>query len=145
MLVAALWMFHTGFAIDAQPDRESLIAAIWQHIGVSMILLPVCMILGVLRLISLSKHTKKQLHHSAEKLAILILFSLFLSGFLTVWARGSAIKVFDWFSLPSPVERMQTLYALLEHSHGVLSQLSILSVVIWLAIWIVTKTKDKLK
>lgn len=141
MLVAALWMFHSGFAIDAQPDRESLIAAIWQHIGVSMILLPICSLVLVVRLLKLKQSPIKQLRDTVEKLLIWLLLAMFVSGFLTVWARGSAIKVFDWFAIPSPVDRMQTLYAILEYSHGALSYLCLLSAAIWLFMYVLSKLR----
>ncbi|MEM8771807.1 MAG: hypothetical protein AAGD92_09185 [Pseudomonadota bacterium] len=46
-------------------------------------------------------------------LALDVVF-LTATGLLTVWARGSALKVFDWFAIPSPVERMNGPYEFLE-------------------------------
>jgi cytochrome b561 len=133
IIVATPWVFWTGLAIDMQPNRQTLIAAIWHHIGISMLFLPLCIVYLLVRLMTVQKKLAQGYQNIANKLVILTLLALFTSGFLTVWARGSAVKVFDWLVIPSPVERMQTAYTILEYSHGLISQLSKIVVLIWLA------------
>ena len=133
IIVATPWVFWTGLTIDMQPNRQTLIAAIWHHIGISMLFLPLCIGYLLVRLMTVQKKPAQGYQNTANKLVILTLFVLFTSGFLTVWARGSAVKVFDWLVIPSPVERMQTAYTILEYSHGLISQLSKIVVLIWLA------------
>ena len=131
-IVASPWVFWTGLVIDMQPDRQTLIAAIWHHIGISMLFLPLWVVYQLVRSLTVQNKLTQSYQKAANKLVILALFAMFTSGFLTVWARGSAVKVFDWLVIPSPVDRMQTAYSILEYSHGVISKVSIIVVLMWL-------------
>jgi cytochrome b561 len=142
-IVATPWVFWTGLAIDMQPDRQTLITAIWHHIGISMLFLPLCIIYLLVRLFTAQNKLAQGYQKVAEKLVFWALFAMLTSGFLTVWARGSAVKVFDWIVIPSPVERMQTAYSILEYSHGLISQLSKIVVLMWLASHVYTWAQHK--
>ncbi|GAB5379722.1 MAG: hypothetical protein Alis3KO_06130 [Aliiglaciecola sp.] len=132
ILMAILWVFWTGSIIHKQPDRTQLIAAIWDHVGFAVVwLLPVLTYVLFLKTRQ-SKGSLSQVVKVLDNLFWLTLGVLFVTGFFTVWARGSDIKVFDWFIIPSPVERMQTLYETLEASHGAISQFFIAIGLAWL-------------
>lgn len=141
-IVATPWVFWTGLAIDMQPD-QTRIAAIWHHIGISMLFLPLWVVYQLVRSLTVQNKLTQSYQKAANKLVILALFAMFASGFLTVWARGSAVKVFDWLVIPSPVERMQTAYSILEYSHGVISHLSIFVVLMWLASHVYTWVQQR--
>ncbi len=143
IIVATPWVFWTGLTIDMQPERETLIAAIWHHIGISMLFLLLFIVYLLARLLTVQTKLTQGYQNTANMLVILTLLALFTSGFLTVWARGSAVKVFDWLVIPSPVERMQTAYTILEYSHGLISQLSKIVVLMWLASHVYTLDQHK--
>jgi cytochrome b561 len=49
-------------------------------------------------------------------LAAVIVF-LVVSGPVTVWTYGRALKVFGWFAIPSPTGNMPGLHSLAENAH----------------------------
>ncbi len=131
--LAALYVFWTGSIIHDQPDREALIAAIWRHVGLGVLaIVPALAWLVLPKGVPLARPgmIARGVKWAARALQLSIAL-LLLTGPLTVWARGSALKVFDWFAIPSPVERMQGPYAFLEASHGVLAQVFLFSVVVY--------------
>lgn len=129
--LAILWVFWTGNIIHAQPDRQSLIAAIWQHVGFAMVWTLPILLYVLFRKIRHDDHPTKGVYSIVDNVFWLSLGLLFMTGFMTVWSRGSDVKVFDWFVVPTPVERMQSLYELLEASHGLLSKAFIVIAVLW--------------
>ena len=133
-MLSASYVYWLGSIIHDQVERHLLIGAIWQHIAVAML-----MIVPVLAYF-LSRHFPSKGVTSVDGFAIkcsrrllngTLMFAM-LSGFLTVWARGSDVKVFDWFTLPSPVDKMPITYEILEVSHGVSTQLLLIVFTVWL-------------
>ena len=129
LLAAGAYVWWTGHLIAQQPDRDSLIAAIWHHVGVGVLLLAPLLLALFLDRGTLRNGTSQDagltslLRRWAARLFWINVALLMLTGPLTVWARGSTLKVFDWFAIPSPVERMQAVYEFLEHSHVFLANL----------------------
>lgn len=137
-IFALSYVWWSGKIIHDQPDRTTLIASIWHHVGVGLLLL-----IPLLVLIFLSWKPKYESQSIPKDWSSTILrwipiifwlnvFLLGLTGPLTVWARGSALKLFDWFAIPSPVERLQRPYELLEKTHGVLGSVFLGLLVLYL-------------
>lgn len=55
---------------------------------------------------------------SAHYLLLLAMVLLLLTGPVMVWSGGGEIKVFDWFTIPSPFGLMPILHDLSERVHG---------------------------
>lgn len=128
---AILWVFWTGNIIDKQPDREQLIAAIWAHIGFAMVwIVPILLYVTVIK-VQKSNVNRNSVIAVIDNAFWSTLGLLFVSGFLTVWSRGSDLKVFDWFVLPTPVDRIQSLYVFFETSHGIISKALIVVGIAW--------------
>ena len=59
-----------------------------------------------------------------EKFGIALLLALvaaviflIVTGPITVWTYGSALKVFDWFAIPSPTGKAPALHSFVEQAH----------------------------
>ena len=122
LFVLMAYLVYTGYAIHQNTDRTLLIAAIWWHIAFGLMAIVPILIYGVARASGWLEKTRFEsdflswLVNAIAALSVL----LTLSGMLTVWSRGSPLKVFDWLVVPSPVERMNTTYEALEMTHGLL-------------------------
>lgn len=121
---AVIALYLLGDAIHKAPDRDALIAAIWLHVGVAILLYALLAGRIIWRLSqprvekpAQSKPLSLLATVTQWALLALIAFQL-ISGPLTVWTRGSAIKVFDWFEIPSPLARMPELHEFMEVAHG---------------------------
>lgn len=123
LFVIMAYLVYTGYAIHQNTDRALLIAAIWWHIAFGLMAIVPMLFYGVARawgwLVNarLESDFLSWLVNAIAALSVL----LTLSGILTVWSRGSPLKVFDWIEVPSPVERMNTVYEALEMTHGLLA------------------------
>lgn len=147
VLLLVMYLLYTGFAIHQQTDRTALIAAIWWHVGVSVAAAAMMVVAVVsFRLIS-TQRAEKGAWSSALSWQRAVLYSLLMllviSGWLTVWSRGSSLKVFDWFSLPSPVDKLPQLYALMEDTHSALAILLMLISGIIVTIFLMGRKKGR--
>lgn len=61
---------------------------------------------------------------------LLALVLLIVSGPLIVWTADRPINVFTWFSIPSPLGRMETLHEILEVVHKVCSRVMLFGIII---------------
>ena len=123
IIVASFNVFYLGYSIhliDPKIDRSGFIAAIWKHVGYAALLF-----VPVIVYLILSKSGKKP--NPARKWETRVIHSFqitlalkLITGPLTVWSRGSTLKVFDWFGIPSPVERMDGPYEFFESFHKLL-------------------------
>ena len=114
-----LLLYAGGAAIDVTAERSVLIAAIWNHVGWGMALTPALVAYAVWRLFTVAPPATRMEHLSrllVWALAAAIVF-LVVSGPVTVWTYGRAIKVFDWFAIPSPTGNMPSLHSLAENAH----------------------------
>jgi len=123
IILASLYVYYLGYSIhliDPKVDRTGFVAAIWKHVGyASLLFVPVALFL------SLRQKSVGPIAYQKWELWSLRLFQItfglkLITGPLTVWARGSTWKVFDWFGIPSPVERMNGPYEFLETFHKLL-------------------------
>lgn len=128
-LIIVCYLLYTGFAIHQQSERTELIAAIWWHVGISIVAAVVLLTVFVGSKAVSGSAANKVSHWSSQSWQLITVYALLVlllaTGWLTVWSRGSALKVFDWFSLPSPVSKMPQLYALMESVHSALAILLI--------------------
>ena len=115
-LVAA-WSYWTGHKIGLQTERADLIAAIWRHVGYGVVLAPLLLVYLLLRV---RMYIRSRAQGPAKYLFWnLVAASLFLivTGPIVVWTYGSDLKVFDWFVIPTPWERVPSIHDPLELAH----------------------------
>ena len=55
---------------------------------------------------------------------------LIISGPLGIWAGGHAIDVFGWFSIPSPIGRIESLHKGLEIAHKLSAKIVLIAVIL---------------
>lgn len=137
LLVLLVYLFISGYAIEQQTERSLLIAAIWHHIGWAVVMLGLGVVFALWTRLS-DRRQDKQAEDSAPQriLARLLLANivlLLLGGIAMVWLRGSALKVFGWFAIPSPFSRMQSAYEWSEEIHKAL----VVSLLILAAAWLI--------
>ncbi len=70
---------------------------------------------GVLRFVEKGTHV----------LLLLVLLVLVLTGPLSIWLEGDPLRVYDWFSVPSPFAQNRGLHRLLERVHGLFANVLI--------------------
>lgn len=58
---------------------------------------------------------------------------LIISGPLAVWSGGRAIEVFNLFSIPSPMGKMETLHEALETVHVITSKVVLVAIILHVA------------
>ncbi|WP_428410039.1 hypothetical protein [Hyphococcus sp.] len=119
-LAALLWAFMTGGAIDPEKGREAMIAAIWNHVGWGVLAAPTLILYAGWRLLSGAAPRTSIMDIAA--IAVLLALSaailfLIVTGPITVWTYGSALKVFDWFAIPSPTGKAPELHSFVEQAH----------------------------
>lgn len=122
-IIAGIYVYYLGdmiHTIDPKTDREAFIAAIWTHVGyASLLFVPLIAFAALGR-----KHAAKKMNGWERgviglfKLAVILKM---ITGLLAVWTRGSSLKVFDWFAIPSPVERMNGPHDFMETFHALLN------------------------
>lgn len=114
------YLLFSGYAIHQNTERDSLIAAIWWHVGVGVMATLPMMIYGVFWLFGYSFRlaAHRVFLPWLFKSTILLFALLTLTGVMTVWTRGSSLKVFDWLSVSSPFDKMPQAYELMETVHG---------------------------
>lgn len=61
---------------------------------------------------------------------LLSVLTMAISGPLLIWSNGYAINVFDWFAIPSPLEKMPDLHELMEEVHEVTSKVLLGAVIL---------------
>ena len=114
-----VYLLFSGYAIHQNSQREHLIAAIWWHIGISLLAIIPIIAYAIVWLSARPINLSEQpVFLSWLVRTIALLFALLsISGILTVWARGSPLKIFDWVSVASPVDKMPQAYELMELLH----------------------------
>lgn len=118
-LALIVWLYFNGAAIDVTAERSVLIAAIWNHVGWGMVATPALVAYAAWRLFTVTAPATRIEHLSrilVWALAAMIIF-LVVTGPVTVWTYGRALKVFDWFAIPSPTGNMPGLHSLAENAH----------------------------
>lgn len=118
-LALIVWLYFNGAAIDVTAERSILIAAIWNHVGWGMVATPALVAYAAWRLFTVTAPATRIEHLSrilVWGLAAMIIF-LVVTGPVTVWTYGRALKVFDWFAIPSPTGNMPGLHSLAENAH----------------------------
>lgn len=125
--------------IHQNTERELLIAAIWQHVGIGMLVFIPAYFFLFLHWVS-GEHGAEESSPNrwltvGRQVMGCLLFLLLLSGPLTVFARGSTLKVFDWFAIPSPVNRWPKTYETLEITHSILAYGFIIVTIVWCVFW----------
>jgi cytochrome b561 len=115
------YLGHTIHTIDPKVDRTAFIAAIWKHVGYATLLfVPIVIYLIVRKKENVAQEIGPWSRWVIRLFQITFILKM-ITGPLTVWARGSTWKVFDWFGIPSPVERMDGPYEFLEKAHSLLN------------------------
>ncbi len=111
------WVFWTGYRIGLQADRTNLIAAIWTHVGHGIVVTP--LLVGYLwcRTAASTKQKHRAISQTVFWMLIIAVVFLILSGPVVVWTYGSDLKVFDWFVIPNPIEKLPLIHNLLEAAH----------------------------
>ena len=114
------WLYLNGDAIDVTTERSVLIAAIWNHVGWGAVATPVVLTYAGWRLFGGGVSSSSLL----DKVAIAVLVALVaavlflvITGPITVWTYGTGLKVFDWFSIPSPTGKAPALHSFVEQAH----------------------------
>ena len=115
-----IWLYLNGAAIDPDAGREAMIAAIWNHVGWGAVTAPVLLVYIGWRLFAGSSASAT----IADKVSIAVLAALaaavvflVVTGPITVWTYGTGLKVFDWFSIPSPTGKAPALHSFVEQAH----------------------------
>jgi cytochrome b561 len=67
-----------------------------------------------------------------HRLLLVALGTLILTGPFIVWTKARPLEVFDWFALPSPLPKLDTLHEILENVHVTTAYVLIVLVVIHL-------------
>lgn len=119
-LTVLFWVFMTGMEIDPDKGREAMIAAIWNHVGWGVVTAPLLLAWAGWRVTGKSNEAPSLLNRiNMAVLALLALAIVFLavSGPVTVWTYGSALKVFGWFAIPSPTGKTPALHSAVEQAH----------------------------
>lgn len=75
-------------------------------------------------------HLISQLVHWVLLLSVLVMA---VSGPLLIWTKGSAINVFDWFAIPSPIGEMHDLHELMEEVHEIVAQVLFVTLLLHVA------------
>lgn len=124
IVLASIYVYYLGYTIhtiDPKVDRTAFIAAIWKHVGYAMLLFVPA---GVYIFLTKRSHVKASFK-PWETWTIRLFKASFalkmITGPLAVWTRGSTLKVFDWFGIPSPVERMDGPHEFMEQFHALLN------------------------
>ncbi len=117
------WQYWTAFEISEASDRSSLIAAIWHHVGVSTVMIPVSLAYIVWRWRALGPGSWPIRMSGAVATGALIF--LVVTGPFVVWTYGSDLKIFDWVSIPNPTGKMPTLHDWLEPAHARIADLAL--------------------
>lgn len=124
IIMIGLYVYYLGYhihTIDPKVDRTAFIAAIWKHVGYATLLF---VPLAIYFILDKRQRTRRNLL-SWEIWSIRlfkITFALkMITGPLAVWTRGSTWKVFDWFGIPSPMERMDGPHEFMEQFHALLN------------------------
>lgn len=119
-LAALFWAFMTGTAIDPEKGRDAMIAAIWNHVGWGVLAAPTLLLYMGWRLFAGTSPRATVM----EKIGVALLLALaaalvflIVTGPITVWTYGSALKVFDWFAIPSPTGKAPDLHSFVEQAH----------------------------
>ncbi len=115
-----VWLYLNGAAIDPELGREAMIAAIWNHVGWGAVTAPVLLVYVGWRLFAGASASAT----IADKMSIALLAALaaavvflIITGPITVWTYGTGLKVFDWFSIPSPTGKAPELHSFVEQAH----------------------------
>ena len=61
---------------------------------------------------------------------LLSVLTMALSGPLLIWSNGYAINVFDWFSIPTPMEKMPEFHELMETVHEIASKVLLVTLIL---------------
>ena len=146
-------MFAIGWYFHEMPRGD--VKNYWRHLHISIGTLAWLLVMfrvvwrlrqGFLPAVEQQKYlqTISKISHWLLLLGVVIMF---ISGPLTIWSAGRAISVFDWFSIPSPMERMHEFHEFLENVHGKVARATMVLIVIHAsaAIWHHIKHKGLLK
>lgn len=121
-------MLAIGLYFHEMPRGDEKSYWMGLHIGIGALAFLFIAFRVIWRLISHSPHPADQaaIWQKISKLThILLLLGIvvmFISGPVLIWTAGRPINVFDWFSIPSPIERMHDLHEMLEGVHKVVSR-----------------------
>ena len=124
------WLYIGGevieVAISGKAGREAIIAAIWGHVGRGVATAPLIIAYVAWRLMSdKSSFAQSAMLARAAKIALwalcAVLVFLVVTGPIVVWTNGSDMKVFDWFVIPTFMEKVSAIHDPLESAHGVVA------------------------
>lgn len=115
-----VWLYLGGGAIDPSKGREAMIAAIWSHVGWGVVTAP--WLLGYVGWRLFAGASARATLLDKVNIAVLIALAaavlfLIVTGPITVWTYGTGLKVFDWFSIPSPTGKAPALHSAVEQAH----------------------------
>ncbi len=123
-LLASLYVFHLGTAInryDPRENRDAFIAAIWTHISFALLLLLPIGLYAILRMRQPKPPQDRPGLKRCFRLLVVCFMLKMITGVLAVWTRGSPLKLFDWIILPSPLPRMDRPHTIIEYLHALLN------------------------
>lgn len=120
IILASLYVYYLGHhiqSIDPKVDRTAFIAAIWKHVGyASLLFVPLALYIFLYKKGGPVGPSKAWEQWVMRLFQITFLLKM-ITGPLAVWTRGSTWKVFDWFEIPSPMERMDGPHEFMEQFH----------------------------
>jgi|GEM_PF-2005830 len=116
------WLHWTGREIGVQTERTELIAAIWRHVGIGVVLAPLSIAYLWIRMKSRDVVRWGRFSNIVFCLLLVCVLFLLLTGPVVVWTYGSDLKVFDWFTIPNPIGEMPKLHDGLEAAHVIVAK-----------------------
>ncbi len=122
--VLVLTLLVLGLLMEYAPDRET--KSFYQRIHISIAILAYIFFAWrifyfiIREKVSEPKQSKifQGLARWIPRLLLIAIVIQMLTGPLIVWTGGRDISVFEWFTIPTPLPRMEDLHHLLEEIHG---------------------------
>lgn len=72
----------------------------------------------------------QKISHLTHVILVLGILIMIVSGPLIIWSAGRPINVFDWFSIASPMARMESLHEFLEEVHEIVSRVLLVLIIV---------------